>query len=120
MYVLDVVGVGGDAIDIGRIDLYGANVGICLPSGDESVDRLNVVDHRDDAACEEKQERNYAEGPHGVKADEDPYGSRSAMPIVHMNHLLTSFSGRHVDRLSREQRTSKRIEVVGVEMCSRL
>ena len=120
MDILDIVCVGGDTVRIGSVRVDCANVGIGLPGGDECVHGLDVVNHRDDTACEEKQERNYAEGPHGVEADEDPYGSRSAMPIVHMNHLLTSFSGRHVDRLSREQRTSKRIEVVGVEMCSRL
>lgn len=71
MDILDVVRVGGDTVRVGSIRIDCADVGIGLPSGDESVYGLDVVYHRDDAACEEKQERDDAEGTDHIEANED-------------------------------------------------
>lgn len=71
MDILDVVCVGGDTVRIGSVRVDCANVGIGLPGGDECIHGLDVVNHRDDTACEEKQERDDAQRADHIEADED-------------------------------------------------
>ena len=71
------VNYSGYALDVVAIHLL---VLLC-PVGHVVVDRLDIVHNRNDAADEDKQQRDDAERAHDVQAVEDVWSGKSAGSI---------------------------------------